>query len=147
MSEENYDIFSKEKRSDIMSRVRSRNTKPELKVRSALHKMGYRFRLHRKDLPGSPDITLPKYSAVVFVHGCFWHQHPGCRKATIPKTNREKWEQKLNRNIERDETAKNQLAAEGWKVIVLWECELRKDFAAEMHEVDSKLQSQMTSIS
>ncbi len=101
-SEKPKDMFTPEKRSQIMSRVRSKNTKPELEVRSALHAMGYRFRLHRKDLPGKPDVVLPKYRTALFVHGCFWHQHPGCRKATLPKNNANFWREKLEGNVARD---------------------------------------------
>ncbi len=119
------DVYSSEKRSQVMARVKSGNTKPELAVRSVLHGMGYRFRLHRKDLPGRPDIVLPKYKTVVFVHGCFWHQHPGCKKATIPKQNAEFWEAKLSRNRERDERNLRELDNMGWKTIVVWECEVR----------------------
>lgn len=108
-----------------MSRVGSKNTKPELLVRSMLHGMGYRFRLHRKDLPGSPDIVLPKHGAVVFVHGCFWHQHPGCRKATLPRNNSEFWKTKLERNMRRDAENQRRLLESGWRVLVLWECEIR----------------------
>src|SRR5579872_2867290 len=93
------DNFSREKRSEIMSHVKSKNTKPEYVVRSALHKMGYRFRLQRKDLPGTPDIVLPKHRIVIFVHGCFWHQHPSCKRATKPKQNAAYWERKLTRNV------------------------------------------------
>lgn len=121
------DIYSPAKRSDIMARVRSRNTKPELAVRSMLHRMGYRFRLHRKDLPGKPDVVLPRYRTVVFVHGCFWHQHTGCKKATLPKRNSEFWEAKLKRNIERDEETRRRLESSGWHVLVLWECEVKRD--------------------
>lgn len=120
------DIFTPEKRSEVMSRVRSGNTKPELLVRSLLHRMGYRFRLHRKDLPGKPDIVLPKYRTVVLVHGCFWHQHPGCRKATVPKRNRAFWEAKLSRNTERDREVVRKLEQAGWKTVTIWECELRR---------------------
>ena len=88
------DSYSIEKRSQMMARVKSKDTKPELRVRSALHGMGYRFRVHRKDLPGNPDIVLPKHQTVIFVHGCFWHQHPGCKKATLPKQNAEFWRSK-----------------------------------------------------
>ncbi len=124
------DPLTPQKRSETMSRVKSRNTKPELRVRSALHATGYRFRLHRKDLPGNPDIVLPKHRAAVFVHGCFWHQHPGCRKATIPQNNRPYWEKKLGRNVERDERSQRALAERGWEVITLWECEIPRDEAA-----------------
>lgn len=121
------DPLTPRKRSETMSRVKSVNTKPELRVRSALHRMGYRFRLHRKDLPGNPDIVLPKHRTVVFVHGCFWHQHPGCRKATIPQTNREYWESKLGRNVERDRKAQQALVEQGWRVLTLWECKIPRD--------------------
>jgi len=100
------DSYDQAKRSEVMSRVKSKNTKPEVRVRSTLHGLGYRFRLHRKDLPGNPDIVLPKHRTVILVHGCFWHQHPGCRKATIPKNNHAYWERKLRRNVERDLKAK-----------------------------------------
>ncbi len=110
-----------------MRRVKSKNTKPEVRVRSALHRMGYRFRLHRKDLPGNPDLVLPKHRTAVFVHGCFWHQHPGCRKATIPQNNREYWERKLGRNVERDRRSERELDALGWRVVKLWECEMPRE--------------------
>lgn len=120
-------MFSPEKRSAIMSLVRSKNTKPELLVRSLLHRMGYRFRLHRKDLPGSPDMVLPKYRTAIFVHGCFWHQHPGCKKATLPNQNAEFWREKFERNVRRDENAQRRLREMGWRVLVLWECEVKRD--------------------
>ncbi len=93
------DAFSREKRSQIMSRVSGKNTKPELIVRSQLHKLGYRFRLHRKDLPGKPDITLPKHKKVIFVHGCFWHGHTDCRRSKRPTSNEKFWNEKLDKNI------------------------------------------------
>ena len=110
-------------RSAIMRAVRQKNTTPELKVRQALHRMGYRFRLHRADLPGRPDIVLPKYQTVIFVHGCFWHRHPDCSKATMPKTRRDFWQLKFDRNTRRDARNIAELEAMGWKVIVIWECE------------------------
>ena len=118
------DILTKEKRSWNMSRIRSGNTKPELLVRSLLHRMGYRFRLHRKDLPGKPDIVLPKYKAVIFVHGCFWHHHKGCKYAYIPKTRQEFWEAKFKSNAERDRKVKKELEEKNWGILVIWECEL-----------------------
>lgn len=121
------DTVSQEKRSETMSRVKSTNTKPELRLRSALHAMGYRFRLHRKDLPGNPDIVLPKHRMIIFVHGCFWHQHPGCRKATIPQNNRDYWERKLRRNVERDGRSQEELAELGWRVLTIWECEIPRE--------------------
>ena len=106
-----------------MSRIRSKDTAPEIRVRSMLHKAGYRFRLHVKDLPGKPDIVLPKYKTVIFVHGCFWHRHKGCSKATTPSTNSEYWKKKFQRNVERDKQDQAELKKLGWKVIVIWECE------------------------
>lgn len=142
MNNKGHDVFSPEKRSKIMSLVKSRDTKPELKVRSALHRLGYRFRVHRRDMPGSPDIVLPKYRTVVLVHGCFWHQHAGCKKATIPKTNHAKWQQKLERNVRRDQEAIADLEAGGWNVVVLWECDLRKHFSLEVSKLNEVLRSQ-----
>jgi len=120
------DIFSPEKRSDIMRQVRSTNTTPERRVRSLLHCLGFRFRLQRKDLPGKPDIVLPKYSTVVFVHGCFWHRHPGCPRASTPATNQDYWLPKFKRTVKRDQKNQKMLHRFGWNVIVVWECELRE---------------------
>jgi DNA mismatch endonuclease (patch repair protein) len=120
------DIFTKEKRSDVMRAVKGRDTKPEKAVRSLLHVDGYRFSLCRKDLPGSPDIVLCKYRAVVFVHGCFWHRHEDCKAGCKePKSNVDFWRKKFNRNVERDAENVAELKAKGWKVVVAWECELR----------------------
>lgn len=119
------DRISSAKRSEVMSRVRGSNTKPEVQVRSFLHHLGYRFRLHQRGLPGRPDIVLPRYRTVIFVHGCFWHQHPGCSKATLPGTNAEEWAAKLNRNVERDKENLGTLQALGWKVATVWECDLK----------------------
>lgn len=110
----------------MMASVRNKNTKPELTVRSFLHEHGFRFRLHRKDLPGHPDIVLPKYRHVIFVHGCFWHQHPGCSKAKRPNTNCEFWNKKLDANIQRDRTNFQALIKAGWTISTVWECELGK---------------------
>lgn len=118
------DNVSKEKRSEIMSKIRSKNTTPEMKVRKLLHSMGYRFRLHRKDLPGKPDIVLPKYKTVIFVHGCFWHGHEGCRYAVIPKSNTHYWKNKITNNISRDKNNLILLSELNWKVLIIWECEL-----------------------
>lgn len=118
------DVFSREKRSQIMSRVSGKNTKPELVLRSLLHNMGYRFRLHRNDLPGKPDITLPKYNKIIFVHGCFWHGHIGCPRAKRPTTNIKFWNEKLNKNIERDKITVNNLEKLGWDVLTVWTCEV-----------------------
>jgi len=112
-------------RSKLMSRVRQKNTKPETVVRQALHAAGFRYRLHRRDLPGSPDIVLPGRKAVVFVHGCFWHRHPGCKAASTPKTRAEFWARKFDANVERDRRAIDALSEKGWAVHVVWECETR----------------------
>ena len=118
-----------EQRSRNMSAIKSKNTKPEIAVRKLLHSMGYRFRLHRKDLPGSPDIVLPKYKTVIFVHGCFWHRHENCKYATTPKTRKEFWEKKFRENINRDKLNQENLSSKGWKIIIVWECEIKdKDF-------------------
>jgi DNA mismatch endonuclease (patch repair protein) len=119
------DHLTKSKRSWNMSQIRSTNTRPELVVRSLLHSLGYRFRLHKKDLPGKPDIVLKRFKTVVFCHGCFWHQHVGCKRASSPKTNQDYWLPKLKRNRERFDLVKNMLIELGWKVIVVWECETK----------------------
>lgn len=120
------DSFSKAKRSQIMSKIRAKNTRPEIIVRSLLHSLGFRFRLHRKDLPGKPDVVLPKYKIAIFVHGCFWHQHPNCKRASMPKSNVGYWKHKLLRNVERDASHAQALEQLGWKVVVVWECETKK---------------------
>ena len=105
-----------------MSRIRSKDTAPEMRVRSALHRAGYRFRLHVKDLPGKPDIVLPKYKTVIFVHGCFWHQHKKCRHVKIPETRRDWWKTKLNNNSKRDKVHQQMLLNSGWNILIVWEC-------------------------
>lgn len=120
------DIWSKEKRSEVMSRILSKDTKPEKKVRSMLHSMGYRFRIHVKSLPGKPDIVLRKYNTIIFVHGCFWHLHRGCREGRIPNTRTEYWSDKLIGNKKRDEKNIRKLRRFGWKVMVVWECQIEK---------------------
>lgn len=119
------DVFSKEQRSSIMRRVRSKNTTPELKVRRLLHAEGYRFTLHSGGLPGKPDIVFSRRKIVIFVHGCFWHQHRQCKAADRPSSNTAYWQQKLARNIARDDAATVALEAAGWRVIVVWECMLK----------------------
>ena len=117
------DRYSTEKRSYLMSQVKSRDTKPEIIVRSILHKNGLRFRLHRKDLPGCPDIVLPKYKIAIFVHGCFWHGHD-CPKGRRPATNQEFWNKKIDRNMGRDKSNYVLLQSLGWSVKIIWECNM-----------------------
>jgi len=119
------DIHSKETRSYNMSRVRSKDTKPEILVRKFLHKNGFRYRLHVKDLSGKPDIVLPKYKTVIFIHGCFWHGHEGCKKASLPKTRTEWWTDKIQKNAANDQNVEITLLDLGWRVIKIWECELK----------------------
>lgn len=102
--------------------IKSKNTKPEMIVRSICHEMGFRYRLHRKDLPGSPDLVFPKHRLCIFVHGCFWHRHPGCKYAYTPKSRPDFWLPKLARNVERDLQVQERLKALGWKVVIVWEC-------------------------
>ena len=124
-----------EQRSRNMSAIKSKNTKPEITLRKLLHSMGYRFRLHRKDLPGSPDIVLPKYKTVIFVHGCFWHRHENCKYATTPKTRKEFWDKKFRENINRDNLNQANLALKGWKIIIIWECQLKGDIKKLIREL------------
>jgi DNA mismatch endonuclease (patch repair protein) len=119
------DILTKSQRHQCISHIRGKNTKPEILVRKGLHARGVRFRLHNKKLPGSPDVVLPKYGVAIMVNGCFWHGHKGCRYATKPKSNVEFWETKIARNRHRDEVTNAHLEALGWRVITVWECELR----------------------
>jgi DNA mismatch endonuclease (patch repair protein) len=119
------DVFTKEKRSQIMAKVKGKDTKPEKIVRSLLHQMGYRFRLHRKDLPGNPDIVLPKHKKVISVHGCFWHGHKNCRRSKRPSSSRDFWNTKLDKNIERDKHNIAKLKEQGWNPFIVWECETK----------------------
>lgn len=118
------DVLTREQRSALMSRVRSRDTSPERVVRSALYRLGIRFRIHRRDLPGCPDILIPRLKVVIFVHGCFWHLHSGCKAAALPRTNVDFWSKKLLGNVTRFEGQRRQLEEQGWEVMVLWECQL-----------------------
>jgi DNA mismatch endonuclease (patch repair protein) len=113
-------------RSALMARIRGQDTAPEVAVRRALHRAGLRFRLHRKDLPGSPDVVLPRWRLCIFVHGCFWHRHAGCRRATTPTTNVAFWQEKFARNVRRDRRVRRRLRALGWRTAVVWECEAAK---------------------
>lgn len=122
------DKVTPEKRSEIMSRVRAKDTKPELRVRSLVHKMGYRYRLHSRDLPGKPDIVFRSRKKVIFVHGCFWHQH-SCHQYRQPRTQQAFWDPKLAKNKDRDVAVRRQLHSLGWRVLVIWECQIKKESA------------------
>ena len=126
------DIVDPAKRSRLMASIRGKNTKPELKVRRGLHQLGVRFRLHRRDLPGSPDLVFPKYQATFFVHGCFWHRHESCRLAYTPSTNSHKWVEKFDSNVERDRRQIALLQQGGWRVFVIWECALRAKDSSDL---------------
>ncbi|WP_447903554.1 very short patch repair endonuclease [Pseudomonas serbica] len=140
------DIVSPEHRSKIMSMIKGKNTRPEMVVRSVCHEMGLRYRLHRKDLPGKPDMVFPKYRLCLFVHGCFWHRHPGCKYAYTPKSRLDFWLPKLAKNAERDTDAQQTLRALGWRVAIIWEChtknreqlrtEIRKIFGLSASALD-----------
>ena len=119
------DVHSKEIRSYNMSRIKGKNTKPEMLVRKFLHANGYRYKLHDKSLPGKPDIVLPKYKTVIFVHGCFWHGHSNCKYYVVPKSRTDWWLNKINGNIVNDTKALKALKKEGWKIITIWECNLK----------------------
>lgn len=121
------DVVTPDKRSEMMSGIRSKNTKPELQVRRLLFSLGYRFRLHRKDLPGTPDIVMPSRRVAIFVHGCFWHRHKNCSLAKLPKTNSEFWKKKLSGNVRRDKEKYRELARCGWRTLVIWECAVRRE--------------------
>lgn len=133
------DIVSSSKRSQMMAGIRSKDTKPEVAVRKFLHRKGLRFRLHAK-LPGRPDLTFPKYKAVVFVHGCFWHRHEGCRFTTTPSSNADFWQKKFSANISRDARVQRDLQELGWRVIIVWECELDpatlEELASTIRDID-----------
>ncbi|MFG0293458.1 MAG: very short patch repair endonuclease [Phycisphaerales bacterium JB050] len=125
------DVLTKEQRRRCMSAIKSSDTKPELAIRSLVHRMGFRFRLHRRDLPGTPDLVFPRLSKVIFVHGCFWHRHPGCRFATTPVSRREFWLDKFHANRQRDCRTQRDLQNLGWDILVIWECEIRDEKGIE----------------
>lgn len=120
------DLVSKEVRSRMMANIRSSNTLPEMKVRKLLHRHGFRYRLHPRELPGRPDIVLPRHRLCIFVHGCFWHRHLGCRYATLPASREDFWRSKFQQNVKRDERNRAELLQQGWRVFELWECGIRK---------------------
>jgi DNA mismatch endonuclease (patch repair protein) len=125
------DIFSKDKRSDIMKSIKGKNTKIENITAEWLHFQGFEFTMYDKELPGKPDFVLPKYKTVIFTHGCFWHGHENCKASELPATNREFWEEKIGKNKERDERNRTELEKAGWKVLTVWQCELRNASEAE----------------
>ena len=135
------DVVDKATRSRMMAGIGAKNTKPELAVRSALHRAGFRYRLHCRDLPGKPDLVFPKYRRVIFVNGCFWHQHRNCRLAAIPKTNSKFWIEKLSRNVERDKRVIGALHRGGWRVLNIWECEVNEP---GLRKLFSKIQRVIT---
>lgn len=138
------DRWTKEKRSEVMRRIKSTDTLPELKLRSALHRLGFRFRLHKKDLPGRPDIVLSKYRTAIFVHGCFWHQHVDCKDGHLPKSSQGYWHNKLARTVERDRQHQLILLQMEWTVIVVWECEIEVDIAACVQRIVQTLGEPMS---
>ena len=135
------DVLTPEQRKKNMQNIRGKDTKIEVKVRSELFKRGFRFRKNDSRYPGKPDIVLPKYKTVIFVNGCYWHRHPGCKYATIPKTNIEFWNKKFQANIKNDAKNKAALEAAGWNLITLWECELQKDLAGAINRVEEMLKN------
>lgn len=120
------DMLTPEQRSKLMSKIHSKDTSIEIKVRKYLFSKGFRFRINDKRYAGRPDIVLPKYRTIIFIHGCFWHRHPNCKVSHMPKSNSEYWTPKLKRNIEHDKQHKEVLESQGWRVIILWECEIKK---------------------
>jgi DNA mismatch endonuclease (patch repair protein) len=122
------DIFDKSKRSWIMSHVKGKDTKPEILVRSIVHRLGFRFHKHKSNLPGKPDIVLAKHRKVIFVHGCFWHGHKKCTRSSRPQSNKSFWVEKLDKNITRDKRTKRELELQGWKILIVWTCETKNIF-------------------
>lgn len=130
------DMFSPDQRSALMARIGPKDSRAELTIRQLLHRRGYRFRLHRRDLPGSPDIVLPRRRKAIFLHGCFWHRHPGCRRASDPKSRREYWLPKFERTVARDARNVIELESLGWDVLIVWECETRDMAKLERRLID-----------
>lgn len=133
------DKISEERRSWNMSRIRGKNTTPEVRLRKLLHAAGYRFRLHVRNLPGKPDIVLGKYKTAIFVHGCFWHRHEGCAGATMPKTRTEFWAAKFQGTVQRDERKRGELEKAGWRVITVWECDLKRTPSAVLKDIENQI--------
>lgn len=135
------DVHDKKTRSYNMSRIKGKNTKPEEKVRKYLFSKGFRYRTNDRRYPGTPDIVLPKYKTVIFVNGCFWHRHVGCKYATTPSTNTEFWLGKFKKNVENDTRNHNALAELGWHVIVVWECEIKRDFSTKIEQIERQIKT------
>jgi len=135
------DIWNKKKRSEVMRRIKGKNTKPEMILRSKLFMLGFRFKIHEKNLPGKPDIVLPKYKTAIFVHGCFWHYHKDCNEGRIPSSNSRFWKEKLENNTLKDQKHINALKSECWKVIVVWECEIEKKIDVVTKKILTALKS------
>ena len=133
------DVHDKKTRSYNMSRIKSKDTKPEILVRKFLFSKGFRYKLHDKSLPGKPDIVLPKYKTVIFVHGCFWHGHKGCKYAKLPETRKSFWYEKIRRNMELDSINKKTLRKRGWTIIEIWQCQLKKHGAIKLIKVEDKI--------
>ena len=138
------DIWNREKRSECMSKIRSKDTKPELTLRKALFARGFRYRVNDRHLPGKPDIVLPKYKTAVFLHGCFWHRHEGCKYAYTPKTNTEFWVDKINSNKERDKINLQKLTVLGWNVLTVWECEIRHTYKRDLTPLIDRISAAIT---
>lgn len=135
------DVVDECTRSKMMSGIRGKDTRPEMVVRSGLHRLGFRFRLHDRNLPGSPDLVLKKHLAAVFVHGCYWHRHKGCRYATMPATRSQFWKKKFEANVERDRRHQELLQAAGWRVFIVWECALRREPVKSVEKLAAMLRS------
>lgn len=133
------DTLTPERRSLVMSRIKGKDTKPELLLRSLLHKRGFRFRIHDRRLPGRPDIVLPRYRTVILVHGCFWHRHPNCKYASTPKSRQKFWLDKFEKTVQRDKKQATMLEETGWRLIVVWECELKKDSHGVVDKISSMI--------
>jgi DNA mismatch endonuclease (patch repair protein) len=137
------DIWDKNKRSECMSKIRSKDTKPELVLRKALFARGFRYRVNVPNLSGKPDIVLPKYKTVIFVHGCFWHRHEGCKYAYTPKTNTKFWVDKITSNTERDKVNLQKLTALGWNIVTVWECEIRHKYKHDFTPLIDRVEAEI----
>jgi DNA mismatch endonuclease, patch repair protein len=139
------DIVEPAKRSQMMAGIKGKNTKPEIQVRKILYRIGFRFRLHRKDMPGRPDIVIPKHNTVIFVHGCFWHGHEDCAIFRLPKSRTEFWQEKIGNNVLRDEKTIRLLVGQGWRVVNVWECALKGSSRLPIQQLDVEITNAVTS--